>query len=581
MDSGRAPSIIQKNQVAHAINLTFRGGFPTTRPGWKKLPLNFQSDATVQGYFEDGRFQCSEYFDPSNAEPELAVSISGRLFIVRVADGTNTVLDVSIPTDLNLAAPFQAWMVQAEDFLLVQDGINKALVFDGSSTRRAGATEVPVGSVMAYGMGRLWVASGKQFYASDLVYSSSGTVKYSYRDAVLKFTENDFLAGGGAFTVPVGSGDITAMQFMANLDTSLGQGPLQVFTPNTVFSINVPVDRLAWQSVTYPVQSVSQIQYGAMGPKSAVLVNGDIWYRSRDGIRSFVIARRNFEAAGSWGNTPVSSEVGRLLDDDDQYLLTNGSGVLFDNRLLMTCSPARSFDHGVYHRGITALDFNLISGLQGKAPPAYDGLWTGLNVLQLVKGEFQGKERCFAFVLSSANKIELWELTQDLTADYATATPTRIQASFESRSMAFLDNGQELKQLATGDLWLDQISGEASIAIQYRPDQYPFWQSWHSWTVCAGDTCNNVCGVPTTIQQQYRPRVRFPVPSDDCNEMAGTPYRLGYEFQVRFSITGHARLKQFRIAAYEQQEEALGYCPTDDACSTLTGCDSNPFTYAL
>ena len=64
--------------------------------------------------------------------------------------------------------------------------------------------ELPAGRVGAYGMGRVWesLTDGIQFIAGDIVGGSSGTQFYNGRDAVLRVTENSYLAGGGTFHVP-------------------------------------------------------------------------------------------------------------------------------------------------------------------------------------------------------------------------------------------------------------------------------------------------------------------------------------------------------------------------------------------
>lgn len=115
--------------------------------------------------------------------------------------------------------------------------------------------ELPPGRMGAYGLGRTWLCltDGRSFIAGDLVGGASGTPTYNFRDAVLNVTENDYIVGGGAFIIPEGVGSITAMCFIANLNLQLGQGPLMVFTHNSVYSCQAPVDRLTWQSLTNPI----------------------------------------------------------------------------------------------------------------------------------------------------------------------------------------------------------------------------------------------------------------------------------------------------------------------------------------
>lgn len=394
---------------------------------------------------------------------------------------------------------------------------------------------------------------------------------------MLKFTENNYIAEGGSFSVPMVAGTINAMRFVANIDTSIGQGPLQVFTDQVVFSINTPLDRPTWQDQEYPLQTLSVIGYGAKAQNSTVLVNGDIWYRAVDGIRSFQVARRDF---GTWVNTPMSREMDELLLADDQNLLRFGSAVLFDNRLLMTCMPQRKHDHGVFHKGLIALDFNPVSSVRGRLPLAYDGLWTGLRVLQILKGTINGVERCFIFSLNTSNKIELWELS---TAAKFDSVDNAIPWSFTTRSFGFNRGGWELLRLDGGDIWLDELNGTASFNVDYRPDQYPFWLDWHTFSKCATTACavqsTGACITLAEPKPQYRPRARLPAPSDDCEEATSKPYRQGYEFQALVQVTGYCRIKKMRLLARPQVEAFAAGCAPDDTCTSQTGCDTNPYTY--
>lgn len=89
--------------------------------------------------------------------------------------------------------------------------------------------QLPPGRMGVYGQGRVWMSliDGKQFVVGDLRGGASGTAPENYRDAVLSITENLYLVGGGTFSVPGPLGSITGMRFIAVINTSLGQGPLQ------------------------------------------------------------------------------------------------------------------------------------------------------------------------------------------------------------------------------------------------------------------------------------------------------------------------------------------------------------------
>lgn len=434
--------------------------------------------------------------------------------------------------------------------------------------RRIGTPQLPPGRMGAYGMGRNWMSlvDGRQFVASDLVGGSSGTEANEYRDAVLNISENLYLAGGGNFMVPGSIGDIKAMRFTATLDASLGQGPLQVFTPNGVFSCQAPVDRMTWQDLTNPILTQSLITNGGLGQDSTVLANGDILFRSKDGIRSLILARRDFS---TWGNVPASREVDDSLARDAQGLLAYGSAVVFDNRLLMTYAPVNDA-HGVYHRGLIALNFDPVSSLRGKAPSVYDGIWTGTNILKIVKGEFSDIERCFAFCLNTeTDNLEVWELlTSDSTEIRDDGT---LDIIWEIQSPALFrqdPRDRKLLRLAGGEIMVSDMQGTVQIQVWYRPDWYPCWTLWHAWEDCALESVPEDADTEN-YQPGFRPRAGLGEPDPTrCDPFTNRPLREGHHFQVRVKISGHCTFQGGNFTAVEVPQEQFAPPICSPVCDT-------------
>lgn len=420
--------------------------------------------------------------------------------------------------------------------------------------------ELPPGKMGAYGMCRNWecLPDGKRFVAGDIVGGPSGTIAEDFRDSVLKITENQYLVGGGFFTVPGSIGDIQSMTFSATLDASLGQGALQVATSSHVFSCNAPVDRLTWQTLTNPILTESLIANGSLNQNGTILWNGDIIFRSRDGIRSFILARREFS---TWGNVPQSNEVNeRVLAKDVQSLLNFGSAIIFDNRLLMTVSPTQHAQ-GVYHPGIIAINGDPLSSIRGKEPAVYDGLWNGLNVLKLLTGNFAKVQHAFAFSLNTTlNEIELWELLPSATTEINDSGNNPITWSFET---PVLDFGQkdprkrQFLQLNNGEVGIDELQSTVNFLAQYKPDQYPCWTDWVTWQECADMSDPNA-------KVQFRPRMGLGTPSSTpCDNSTGRPMRNAYSYQLKFTITGKCRflLGRFEAIIIPQPKFAPQVCP--------------------
>lgn len=393
--------------------------------------------------------------------------------------------------------------------------------------------ELPAGRMGAYVLGQNWMSltDGVQFIAGDIVGSAAGTLAYNKRDAVLKTTGQTFF--GGNFSIPNSGSLINSMTATANLDTSLGQGALQVGTDSAMFSCLAPFDFQNPPDTRIPILTESLIGFGPLAQNSTIAANSDTLFRSFPGLASLVIARRDF---GEWGNSPISREMTQVYSTDNQTLLPFGSASVFDNRFLDTCSPATNAQ-GTIHQGIVALNFDLISSLRGKAPPVYDGLWTGLNTLQLVDIKSGSESRCFAFCLVNSI-IELHELSVTDGVSYQDDDTTRIEWSIETPILFNRDVKplEELVRLTNGEMWLQEIRGTVNVTVQYRPDFYDGWVTWKTLEVCSPDSLS------------YRTRIGLGEPDgESCEANNNRPFRVGHFFQLKISVIGQAKLMGVRI----------------------------------
>jgi hypothetical protein len=577
--SGVSPNQLAPDQLAMAVNTVLRNGNPRQRPGIRKRSLTF-TNVDEQAAFEDGFWQGGFSYRYGETS-RLLCSISGRLYEINPA--TLTVRDIT-PAAASQPWQPQVWFEQAEMFVIRQDGgWSVPLIYDGSSARESNiaAGEIPGGKMMKYALGRLWLVNpnGRDFIGGDLVFGPSGTPAYGYRDSVLKFTENDFLNEGGAFTV----GDqITAMRSQATIDTTLGQGPLAVFYSGGAALVNAPFDRLLWKVVEYPIQTVGLLSHGALSQDSTLNINNDIWYRADDGIRSFQAARRE---NGSWGSTPMSYEMDRVINYDQVSLLKHGSAVLFGNRLLMTASPFSVPLRGIVSRGLISLDFQQTSSLAQDHIPAYDGLWTGLNTLLITTLQVHRTEHCYLFALDSEDKIALYEL--DSQSQFDGDGSQRIQWSIETPSyrFGFEGVGKNRFNLRGGQLFRSALVGDVDFCVSFRSDRAPLWVDHSPW--CWEDCATQDC-VPTMPgcsllpnASQYRTPKYLTQPPEDCEEASLKLVRLGYEFQFKIAIEGPAQLDMFRAVAYDFPEPRYEQCDSEPACQAFRACSGYLFDYTI
>ena len=554
IDSYRTPTIasqeypegLKRSQLAWATNATMRGGGVSSRFGWRKI---------VSGHPWLGLYQGGHMYSPDSGYPYIVLSIGGQIYRVRV-DTDNSVENI---TQGNNNPPLvdQAFMTQGEQFLVIQAGdyVTLPLFWDGTTMRRSvginvpqAQREVPPAGPMDYYMGRLWFAQGRVYGGGDIVGGPSGTIQYQKRDSILHVTESPVCFGGDGFIVPTESGNIRSLAHTAVMDTALGQGQLVVATRKAVYWLNVPISRADWKLTTndnQPLQRVIQRRYGPYGDRCVVAINGDLFYQAPDGIRSLFVALRYFQ---QWGNTPVSSNENRVLFFNDRALMRFASGIEFDNRLLQSALPIQT-PRGVAFQGIIPLDFDLISSFQEKFPPAWEGLFEGLDILQLLEGDFGGLQRAFAVVVSrTTGNIEIWELSLSDLFDTDGANTNRIEWFFETPSFTW-NKPFDPKKLDGLDLWVDRMVGPCVFTAEYKQDQSPCWQFWHAWQVAGEpEPCPNY---PTQeFCPHFRATMQLPVPPEGkCDTENSRPTTVGYQFQVRIKVKGFCRIRGLLIHA--------------------------------
>lgn len=567
------PNGLPENALSWLNNGTVRQGTIQPRGGWIDLA------AFAVGI---GLFQEAIMYQPLFAFPYIIAQIAGRTFQVRVDLDPVIIVELTIPGDPNPANLPQAWMVQGNEFLVIQDGVSEPLVWDDTVLRRISAMGgtppyLRACEAMVFYQGHIWCAFGRAYWAGDISGGVAGTAPYANRDSILHMTENTYSSLGGTFALPTESGNIRALSYPANINTFLGQGPLLIFTRSQVYAADIPIFRKDWIPLDPAVQGilvkVMQINFGTTSDRSIVHVNGDVFYQSVDGVRSLFTAVRNF---GEWGDLPISVEEARAIDQNDRALLRFGSGINFDNRLLETCLPFQT-DVGVAHKGIMPLNFDLLSTLQTKLSPAWEGVLEGLAHLRLLRGDFGGRERAFSLARSDiTGGIVVYEFTNYLLEDNNSYGNSRITWRFETPAFSFGDPFA-LKELDTVEYWIDRLSGDVEVTWEYRPDQLPCWEFYWKHKICAPRNNCEDCGLllpdacyPTqTYQQGYRATIVLPKPPTRCAYSQGRPQNIGYTFQFRVTVKGYMRIRGIMIHAYNRDKQA--YLSVTDVCSSA-GC---------
>ena len=539
---------------------------------------NFIGD-DLYDIFLNGKFQGAEVYKTGSNSYSVVV-ISGHVFLIDLTTNVVTCLTTK-STQLHEFLD-RVWMVQAESYFIIQDGVSLPRILEGSTMRFADheQDEVPIGQAMSYGHGRLSVQINDRHLILGDIYIS---VK---EENVLRFRETKILNEGGGFTVQSKLGSIVALLFINVSDTSTGDGPLLVVCENGFTTLAVNNSRSKWSQIA--MQKVQLVGSGMIGLDSFVHVNEDLLYRSTEGIRSYAVSRA--EAAGAYRYTELSREVEEYMQIDKGYNAKFLSMAFFDKRMLASTAPqgvkAQSTDfrrlEAIYNdlptdanrdameaalvddtcfRGIIAFDFSMAGFTKSTAESqymrqtsgSYDGIWTGICPTKLFTVMSVGERVGYSYVKNSEGQNWLYEITRDVTG---LDGDKPIECLFETRAMTgknpstYMAQPFVRKKLEEVKMWLDDVSEDVTICIESSPDVVKSFEPLGNLILKAKTTALE----PTPDKQhielgptQARGYMRIYDMQYRSDKTTQHPMRLGDEFIFRVSWSGMIMIRRFFV----------------------------------
>lgn len=572
MDSGKRGNLILEDAYQDGENVVCRGGNIGTRPRFVKRPVTYlntlaygavgtpiiASSLPAVGHrtfevFAQGLFQGACYYDPLNDVSSFIVMVGGRMFQVVPRRTSMQVTEVALDKQNRADIPM-VFQVQADRFLLTQDGESSCLIYDGVNARRAGKNEIPVGTIMSYGMGRVVLVgtNRRDILFGDLYGSHPGNPG----DSVLQFTETTYLAEGGAASIPFTMGHIKAAFFYPQQDTSMGQGELIVAAENGMASFFLSQPREQWKNSAF--QRMALLDIGGRGHRAFTPFNGDVWFRAGDGWRAYRQARA--EAKG-WFQLPLSVEVGNYVNAETQSLLEFGSSIRFNNRLIVTANPVPN-QGKPYHSGLLSLDFDVLSSFGQARKPSWDGHWSGLKVLQLVEGIFDGEHRAFAIALDSDGLNAFYELSESEMDTEDSDGP--VTSWVVPRRFSFDAPFNETK-VQDMDVWIEGVKSATYPEVYFKPDGYPRWLPWNQSVginaLLPIDGVGEICDIPTR-GEGFSPRLGIGTPLVDADELSTKrDLKRAYEVDMKIKWLGNMQIKQLRFHDRSQVERVTANIP--------------------
>lgn len=540
-NAGLAPELLPPSQFAYGRNLSIRGGRIRTRPSIVPLELNVPlltgPHTDSFGKVIASQIQGAAYFSIKNGR--LLVSVAGRIFEIDPVAGTNTELtnftgSGTRPHDYGNPTSPRHWYCQTVDSMVIQDGQMTPYIYDGASWRNAvifpgdATNEVPVGTCMCYSNGRLAVV------LNDTNVMIGDIVKGGLYQSELKFTETFNLLGGGTFSFPSA---VKALSSLPVVDSASGQGSLVVGCRERAYTLHTEVTaRENWDNIGFQTEMFPGDTVGIVGPKAVAGVNQDIFFRAKDGLRSARITYGDYDSPGL---TPLSTEVNNRLDYDTDMWLQDACVVLFDNRLLCTHSPT-SYGTRSIANGLISLNFDIVTNRGEKNPPAFEGEWDcGIQIAEIVKGEFNGETRCFLIGRDVNGVNGIWEILKEVSDPVQPADePTYIH---ETRAIAGAGLNA-IKAIRRCDVWLSRIEDPIELKVYWRPDKYPYWVLWDTLEIATAPSA------PWTNQKRIaRAPFSTSTPPTTLDNVRESSLDTGFSFQVRLEWTGRCRVDYVQI----------------------------------
>jgi len=568
MDAGTDELLLPRSLAALAINRTFRKG-NKTRPLIREHKLTFDSQSTENAIAGGVLTGAKEYSPWRNLAPAgIAAHIHDRLVSFRTTGPAST--HVKTLTD---GANNGRYMLS--NFVQILD---RMYWFSGNSGQRpigwngveapyvieAGDDKMPTafGGVAAHG--RLILFTHENYLViSDHVASQN----ISNTKGAESFIERQENTAEGSVPIPGSFGEIAWASTLRRSGGD-GRGDVVVMCRNGAFTMDITGARDTWAQSG----ALSQILFegsGGISPMAFTPANTDIWYLTDDGITSVRVERSEREKA--WGSTVISREVSPFLNLTAPFMAPFATMAMFDRRLLTTVAPQRSVRPlgGVqwFSKGIVALDFDHVSTFSQRGSATWDGLWTGINPIQIVVS--QG--RCFVFSHDDERGIRLFELVKGYGDDLPLSGSKLIQSEYVSARIGqrlAVNEPPKLKKLNYAVVRIASVLGDVKIQVHYRTAESAEWAEMSALSSVASEPELQI--VPNTVDV-IPSGMAFVTPS------LKTPPKSDH-FQFRVKIDGSAKVEEL-IVGFDLEDVKFTH-----RCSPIkidTGVKPGYFDYSI
>jgi hypothetical protein len=605
MNAAVHPSLLNKDNVARMTNCRTEDNLPTTRYGIRFFPLDGQIENFVKDNLQGGCFynpslgQSSLTFGVN--EDTLVIAAGGRKYQVFVNDASQ-IMEVSEITSglLTDTDVYMAHLIQAENYLIAQDGISDCFIFPGEgnaffspgyNTQNKDASRLANGaSLGCYAHGRIiQVVDGNRFLVGDIIFANNLTTP---RD-ILNTSEQLYFASGANFAAPSDMGECRAIDFLPLRNTLYGHADVMCHQKIGVMSLDVSqYPRTNWENEV--LTSIALLDTAAAGMYALALNNGDQIFRSRVGIQSLRSAAANDELFGN-PQSPVSEPVQCWFDLDVERLIRFTSCAQWDtqNRFFSTVGQwAQSRWRGA--DGMVVLNFMPLGEVQPQNW-AWEGLWTlppgHESVVQIINGVFREQDR--TFLIGTTRQGEYNFETGDLgfknfIAEIDPLLPydvledgTKVPISAQCVSREFSGPDRTLvKEIMNGAVSFRGVVGDLTWGVWVRKDSTGDWTFYRGGKSKQCDSVT-VTGEPCGLDPACACFVETQ-PREVVVEIGACPIQRARAWQFLVRWKGYAQLEYLRVSYQNADPEAGSTILPSPSCSgRKTQCgDYDDFEYS-
>jgi hypothetical protein len=569
-NSSKLPYQIDDSNYYKGINVTTKGGYLSPRSGYVQTKFELENGEDFftdnngrriryKDVFSKGKFQGATKYVTEMGERIVAV-YSGLIFILNPKTKKAQYIEIdkeesSFRQIGNRYEPRTQRLNQytarvnfsnAGDYLVIFDYPDRPVILDGYHAFRSptGQTDtlgdpiyyVPATVMGCYNSNRLFVAdASNSFTAGDPVGSLvAPKAPITFNEVYIEageYTGQVFSLGSISKHTP-----ITAMGFLQVLDTSTGVGPMYVATKDVIYSYKTNMARSQWTEGNEAFGTMLLYNAGVIGQKAIDNLNSDIIFMSGDGhIRALTISK---EYTQSWENSPMDLDVWDWVYTDRPDLSELTVVKTFANKVFITVKPivTDSIDlYGNYtydyaFKGMVVLELDSTSSLTNKSAPVWAGVWTGVNVQDLV----ECNDELYMFTKDPAYRNQIYQLDPELSYDVYNGEKRNITSRIYTKQYP-CDNYFQDKKERNVYLGLQALKGNIVLNVERSNDysKFTLWKHWeYEAPVCSRE-------VPENLREHYFRELSLGSPEETiCNESTGEYGDVYKGVQFRIDLSG-------------------------------------------